>query len=149
MRISDWSSDVCSSDLRKGQRFVPELAVDEARIEAASRCDPRRHHRELERIDADIALSDDRVERVRRGPSLVVFPHLPRAVGDGPIALVAPRKPEFLAEPEQPGGGSHRDIAEPGREPVEIDVAGFDYGRRHVEAAVGAETGDRKSTRLN
>src|SRR3546814_20502803 len=78
MRISDWSSDVCSSDLRKGQRFVPELAVDEARIEAASRCDPRRHHRELERIDADIALSDDRVERVRGGPSLVVFPHLPR-----------------------------------------------------------------------
>src|SRR3546814_5699622 len=83
MRISDWSSDVCSSD--------------------------------LERIDADIALSDDRVERVRRRPLLVVFPHLPRAVGDGPIALVAPRKPEFLAEPEQPGGGSHRVIAEPVR----------------------------------
>src|SRR3546814_18857199 len=94
-------------------------------------------------MDADIALSDDRVERVRRRPLLVVLPHLPRAVGDGPIALVAPRKPEFLAEPEQPGGGSHRVIAEPVREPVEIAVAAFHYGRRHVEAAVGAETAEK------
>src|SRR3546814_8678962 len=62
---------------------------------------------------------------------------------DLPIALVAPRKPEFLAEPEQPGGGSHRVIAEPVREPVEIAVAAFHYGRRHVEAAVGAETAEK------
>src|SRR3546814_12922882 len=69
--------------------------------------------------------------------------HLPRAVGDGSIALVAPRQPEFLAEPEQPGGGSHRVIAEPVREPVEIAVAAFHYGRRHVEAAMGAEAADK------
>src|SRR3546814_10520394 len=94
-------------------------------------------------MDADIALSDDRVERVRRRPLLVVFPHLPRAVGDGPIALVAPRKPEFLAEPEQPGGGSDRVIAEPVCEPVEIAVAASHYGRRHVEAAVGAEAAEK------
>src|SRR3546814_1104200 len=88
-------------------------------------------------------LSYDRLEGGRRGPSLGVFPHLPRAVGDGPIALFAPRKPEILAEPEQPGGGSHRVIAEPVREPVEIAVAAFHYGRRHVEAAVGAETAEK------
>src|SRR3546814_7972355 len=41
MRISDWSSDVCSSDLRGGRRGVPRPAGQEVRLAQRGRA-PRR-----------------------------------------------------------------------------------------------------------
>src|SRR3546814_14049403 len=39
MRISDWSSDVCSSDLRAGRRPIGLFGPDTARIVAFEHCD--------------------------------------------------------------------------------------------------------------
>src|SRR3546814_14200475 len=45
MRISDWSSDVCSSDLRAGQRMTEERTVLDQRVDAARRAEGLARHR--------------------------------------------------------------------------------------------------------
>ena len=125
---------------RKGQGFVRELPADEARVEFAARGDTRRHDGELERIHADIALADHRIQRIGRRPGLAVFLHLPRAVGDGAVTLVASGKLEFLAQPHHLRGRRDGVIAQPVGDPIEIAVAAFHDRGRHVDAAVGAET---------
>src|SRR5690606_3605774 len=98
------------------------------------------HHCELKRVGENIALADDRVERVGGGPFAAIFAHLPVAVGNRAIALVAARKLIFLTQAEQPRGRGNRVIAEAVTEPVEIAVAAlFDRGL-HVDRAVGAKT---------
>src|SRR3546814_4510675 len=48
MRISDWSSDVCSSDLQRFGAFVEEDALGDLKLELSG-CDPRRRDRVQDR----------------------------------------------------------------------------------------------------
>src|SRR3546814_11253546 len=65
MRISDWSSDVCSSDLRHGEGGAIFVARDVDDVgDDRRRRRPRARARALEEEAADeIALGDDGVER--------------------------------------------------------------------------------------
>src|SRR3546814_1071446 len=53
---------------RKFRRCAVGLIDDHARHDLASRAEPRGHHRELERIGKDIALTDRGVDRIGHRP---------------------------------------------------------------------------------
>src|SRR3546814_18271731 len=58
MRISDWSSDVCSSDLRKGEPVPSELGFE--RVEHNTRLDGRGAIDRIDRLDHGHALERQR-----------------------------------------------------------------------------------------
>src|SRR3546814_10694497 len=61
MRISDWSSDVCSSDLGGDHALVPNLDGDHARLGHAERADLGDRH-----LGA-VGLDGDRLQQADRG----------------------------------------------------------------------------------
>jgi hypothetical protein len=61
--------------------------ADQPGLDVAAGGDPRRHHRELERVDDQITLADRRIQRVGLGPLLLVFPQLPRAIRHCAVTL--------------------------------------------------------------
>src|SRR3546814_4182176 len=72
MRISDWSSDVCSSDLQRGDGLLPGqvqvvtgMAATLGRVEQAARL--RRVQGRQERGQVDGATADEFVPRVDEG----------------------------------------------------------------------------------
>ena len=107
----------CSGVERQADRRASRArsAAGAARAIAA-RCDPRRHHRELERVDQHIALADRRVERVARRSIPGVSALLPGGVGDGAVALRRNRQVELLAEPQR--ARHRRDASMPTRRAI-------------------------------
>src|SRR3546814_11064153 len=77
MRISDWSSDVCFSDLEEGDAEVdehhfgdrPEADVDDAAFEAEDRW---QNGEEEPGVDAEEQDLEDRIEGDERGDILIV-----------------------------------------------------------------------------
>src|SRR3546814_14455521 len=87
MRISDWSSDVCSSDLDRGQRDVPPDAGPRPRTRRLLRAARRDRHR----------LSGDADGRSRRArPARTQSPE--------PLARRAARRPRAPPGEDRPGG---------------------------------------------
>src|SRR3546814_4831856 len=141
MRISDWSSDVCSSDLVANARIEGNSLIDVARITLAAGADAERSAPPV----------DSKFER-----NLIVGAkgHDPfRAEGEiGGIAF-ADNVQAKVAKPLMGTGVEQREIV------LERAANGLLYPTDPALAAVGAprdlkpvtrdEGGDRKSTRLN
>src|SRR3546814_16503102 len=72
MRMSDWSSDVCSSDLGPGRRNPLQL-LDLRVLQLDRRRAPEDRHRDLE---ARALLVDLLAQAVERGEGAVAHPHL-------------------------------------------------------------------------
>src|SRR3546814_18221474 len=94
MRISDWSSDVCSSDLRvqaggksRGMTDIESLTEAEAANELMRLAKQIAHHNKLYHAEDSPAISDaDYDALVRRNNAIeAAFPHLIRA--DSPHRL--------------------------------------------------------------
>src|SRR3546814_1428621 len=78
MRISDWSSDVCSSDLRRArpQQHLPSLAVDDDEVALAhlgADADAAPDHRDLQGAgdDGDVGSRRAVLQHHRAQPVLV------------------------------------------------------------------------------
>src|SRR3546814_17956571 len=98
MRISDWSSDVCSSDLRGGARVGLALAAEDRRI---GRLDVTLVEARREAVGADRAEPDHRArqrDREREGQRPDAQPVVP--VGEPDSFLVAGAEAEGVAEAE-------------------------------------------------
>src|SRR3546814_1453293 len=97
MRISDWSSDVCSSDLRRG-----------VRARAARRCDPRARGYRAQARPADPGRDpDQRGRRSARGTGAAAF------TDGGGIQLAQDRVALF--DPRGDAAGRVRDLERGGR----------------------------------
>src|SRR3546814_9242669 len=84
MRISDWSSDVCSSDLR-GSRNVHALARPDPALPRPRRPWRARGFARLRRLSraAELRLDDRQADRPRRLPRTGHLPHARVADRDG------------------------------------------------------------------
>src|SRR3546814_18465817 len=91
MRISDWSSDVCSSDLRHGAD-IGLIAHGDARLAAADL-----DRNDLRRIDADEAVFE---------PLATCLPRRDR-IGEGLIAVVVAQVAQRVAVARQLGLEDH------------------------------------------
>src|SRR3546814_13498686 len=115
MRISDWSSDVCSSDLRTGRQFIFDLAVVavDRRLELLrqdhEQDDARRKGEEADADDPDAMIEQPRP----KAPD-----HEDRPMGKGPLAH--PRGKGQRAEQERNQAG--REIRKGGGEGKGVDV---------------------------
>src|SRR3546814_3042279 len=69
MRISDWSSDVCSSDLR-------ELVI----LRTGYNCRSGYEWTQHKRIGLECDLSEDEIERIKAGPDAAGWSDLDRAM---------------------------------------------------------------------
>src|SRR3546814_2073067 len=131
MRISDWSSDVCSSDLPDLMRAEPILELqEEVGIErdAARGVGVDLDHPALDSFRIELPVPC-RVERVRKVDPPAVpadLDHLRPAV-------------------ERPGGGMRRPLDDP----ADPDRAGEPRLERVGDGVLAELARDRKSTRLN
>src|SRR3546814_193403 len=109
MRISDWSSDVCSSDLHGG---------------------------ELQRRGEHKALPDRGDQRLAALPGLADIGQLPIARWDDAAPLAVEVDADLFAKTELPGHGRDVVDAHLAGNLVEIDVAGVLKAVMHVDPAV-------------
>jgi hypothetical protein len=73
-----------------GRGGAAGLSRGEPRLDQPAARDPRRHHRQLERIDQHVALADRHVDRVVGLPFAMVFALHPFRIGHGAVALGRP-----------------------------------------------------------
>src|SRR3546814_15544143 len=117
MRISDWSSDVCSSDLRRQQQSglaaaagAPQSMIDQA---AAEQREQQAEEQRAARESAILALSADE-EMSGATPSTLKGPDATAIIGDrlarGPIRDPEPpqRTTDLISRPELSGLHLHR-----------------------------------------
>src|SRR3546814_18909376 len=107
MRISDWSSDVCSSDLRDAQAVVAfaELARA-ARIVEMVFADEGRHRfgieqlfgQAIDRPPLEIRLVDRPVVRAHRRAALAKAAASPAVLADDRVAVASDAAPEKLRQ---------------------------------------------------
>ena len=127
-------------------------------LDVAARGDPRRHHRQLERIDDHEALADRRVERVRLGP---VRP-LDQPRGSSRACAASTRCRASSRNSGRPPAGrtsgrsraacaiaAMMSIADAAAHGVEIGVAALGDGAVHVDRAVAAEAAEEAVAELD
>src|SRR3546814_9495575 len=98
MRISDWSSDVCSSDLRIAETFVRSFAPA---IAGAGTRNEGTGEDEADWLDPDAADPPDLLEDDRIDAGEVVAEELALALDPYPRNAGADLTPEYHPKPEQ------------------------------------------------
>src|SRR3546814_15467775 len=93
MRISDWSSDVCSSDLRGFRRVFPDLGTPIDRVQIARTLDRpwlevRCRHGQLQAGAAAARSADIHLAAARRHAVRVVIPAIAATTARGPPELL-------------------------------------------------------------
>src|SRR3546814_16306859 len=110
MRISDWSSDVCSSDLGQPRYHLPAAG------------DAGHHGGELQRRGEHKALPDRGDQRLAALPGLADIGQLPIARSDEAAPLAVEVDADLFAKTELPGHGRDVVAATLAGNLVEIDV---------------------------
>ena len=110
------------------------------RLKPETRCYARCHDGKLEWTGNHIALADGSIQRVRTTPFLAIFFHLPHAVRHCAEALRGERQRESLTQSQIAGNRGDGVIADSIAHRIEIGVAAFHDGARHVHRAMAAET---------
>src|SRR3546814_15338334 len=110
MRISDWSSDVCSSDLLLSVEPAGAVDARQHRVLLVAAPIGPRHPRQLERLRIELAGRRQmrpaaHVEPVGAGPvdgQLLALGQFGRPVGPGRLAPVLPARAQILTPPTLP-----------------------------------------------
>ncbi|PAV70536.1 hypothetical protein WR25_16397 [Diploscapter pachys] len=122
------------------QRRCVEVDVmrEQARLQRATRREPRRHDGKLQRVGEHIALADRRVQTVSDGPFRLVFPQLPFGIWHRAVTLRRQRQIELLPQPHHPRDRGDLVVADTADHFVEIDVAALFDRALQVERTVAA-----------